>query len=727
MSEVLLITPPFTQLNTPYPATAYIKGFLNTKDIDSFQVDLSLEVIRKIFSKQGLTDLFAIAETTDLHTVDDNIHRIYHLQQHYIQTVDAVISFLQGNYPSLAHLIVSRGYLPEAGRLDRGWSDGLLEFGPMGITDQAKHLATLYLEDLSDFIVDVIDPDFGFTRYAERISRSANSFDPLHDKLTGAPTYIDQITLPLLHKHLQEQEPAIVCITAPFPGNIYSAMRCGQYIKTCFPQIKVALGGGFANTELRSLKDARVFDYVDYITLDDGETPLEVLIMHLRKASTAPASVAILKRTWHLVDGQAHYNNLSLQRNYKMEEVGTPDYRDLPLDKYISFIEVANPMHKLWSDGRWNKLTMAHGCYWGKCTFCDISLDYIQSYEPVAAALLVDRVEEMIEQTGERGFHFVDEAAPPSLMKAFAIEVLRRNLSITWWTNIRFEQSFTPDLCQLLRASGCIAVSGGLEVASNRLLELIQKGVSVEQVAYVTKSFTDSGVMVHTYLMYGYPTQTIQETIDSLEMVRQMMALGYIQSGFWHQFALTAHSPVGMDPASYGIEPHYEEVHFAHNDVNFTDKTGIDHSRFAEGLRVSLYNYMHGEQFDAPLQQWFDFEVPSTTIPSHYIESSIYTSQLHDRPKIHARMIYLGALPSLIDDDGEYAVIGTYVHAGSIEIELPTEEAHWLLHKLAAARPTAEPLTLRSVQVDYESTGGVWEDLWDVIAPLRAHGGLIMV
>lgn len=54
--------------------------------------------------------------------------------------------------------------------------------------------------------------------------------------------------------------------------------------------------------------------------------------------------------------------------------------------------------------------------------------------------------------------------------------------------------------------------------------------------------------MVHAYLMYGFPTQTAQETIDSLEMVRQMFEQGIIQSGFWHQFAMTAHSPVGLDP-----------------------------------------------------------------------------------------------------------------------------------------------------------------------------------
>ena len=336
----------------------------------------------------------------------------------------------------------------------------------------------------------------------------------------------------------------------------------------------------------------------------------------------------MLKRTFLLENNQVIYKNNSTRHDYKQSEVGTPDYSDLLLDKYISVIEVANPMHSLWSDGRWNKLTMAHGCYWGKCTFCDISLDYIKLYEPIAAKILVDRMEELIAQTGENGFHFVDEATPPALMREVALEIIKRKLVVTWWTNIRFEKSFAGDLWLLLKESGCIAVSGGLEVASDRLLELIKKGVTVEQVAQVTRNFTESGIMVHAYLMYGYPTQTIQETIDSLEMVRQLFELGVLQSGFWHQFAMTAHSPVGMFPEEFGVIPEQNEIMFANNDINFKDKTGINHDKFSFGLKKSLFNYMHGICFDYDLQDWFDFKIPKTKIPSdfHIVLCAFYFS-----------------------------------------------------------------------------------------------------
>jgi len=508
-------------------------------------MDLGIEVILEIFSKKGLEKVFQVSSLK--FQVDENCERIYALQNDYIQTIDVVITFLQGKNPTIARQICSGNFLPEASRFEQ-LDDMEYAFGTMGMQDKAKHLATLYLEDLSDYIVACVDENFGFSRYAERLGRSANSFDELYHQLNQKPTYIDEITLSILNQKLTEVQPKLVCLSVPFPGNLYSAFRCAQFIKTNFPNIKTSMGGGFPNTELRDLKDKRVFEFFDFITLDDGELPIELLHRSVCHSDEGGVSSSEFKRTFLLENNEVIYKNNSTQPDYKQSEVGTPDYSDLQLDNYISVIEIANPMHSLWSDGRWNKLTMAHGCYWGKCTFCDISLDYIKLYEPITAKLLVDRMEELIAQTGENGFHFVDEAAPPALMREVALEILRRKLTVSWWTNIRFEKSFSSDLCQLLKASGCIAVSGGLEVASDRLLELIKKGVTVEQVAQVTRNFTESGIMVHAYLMYGYPTQTIQETVDSLEMVRQLFELGILQSGFWHQFAMTAHSPVGMFP-----------------------------------------------------------------------------------------------------------------------------------------------------------------------------------
>jgi len=705
-SSIFLVTPPFTQLNTPYPATAYIKGFLNTKKISSKQADLGIETILAIFSKNGLYALFQYIKQSGK-TLSANASRMVALENDYTDTIEHVIGFLQGKNPTLAYHISKRKFLPEASRFEQ--TDQLdWAFGTMGNNDLSKFLCTMYMEDLSDLIKEAVDEHFGFSRYAERLGRSANSFDELYASLQSDHTYIDNIYLQLLAQHVDAIHPGIVAFSVPFPGNLYTAFRSAQWIKKNRPGIKIAMGGGFPNTELRSLSDVRVFEFFDFITLDDGEAPIENMIGFVEGRKTIDA----LKRTFILEDGIVNYRNNASCKDYKQAELGTPDYADLLLDQYISAVEIANPMHRLWSDGRWNKLTMAHGCYWGKCTFCDISLDYIKLYEPVAAALLCDRMEELIEKTGENGFHFVDEAAPPALMRALALEILKRRLVVSWWTNVRFEKSFTRDLCILLRASGCIAVSGGLEVASDRLLQLIDKGITVAQVALVNKNFTEAGVMVHAYLMYGFPTQSMQETVDSLEMVRQLFKTGVLQSAFWHQFAMTAHSPVGLDPSKFKVKKLSEAVgSFANNDIAHIDPTGADHEIFSYGLKKSLFNFMQHIGLDDPLQKWFDFKIPKTDVEPNHIEKILLEDALPlFRPS--TKMVWLGKTvgseyytKSKKGMQREMATITFINKSTSLVIDIPKQDADWLLPTLEKMSIADRLMTLQEMKESHEAAG----------------------
>lgn len=729
--KTLFITPPFTQLNTPYPATAYLKGFLNTLGRESFQADLGIDVILELLSSKGLKRMFAVLEDSDVE-LTENSYRVYALKNEYISTIDPVIRFLKNRNPTLAHSICDRSYLPEAGRFqqleDMDWA-----FGTMGIHDKARHLATLYLEDLGDLILEAIDPHFGFSRYAERLGRSATHFDEMEKALEMPETLLSEILTDILEQKIQQFRPDMVCISVPFPGNLYGGFKCGQYIKRNYPDIKVVMGGGFPNTELRSLKEPRVFNYIDFICLDDGEAPLLSLLEYL----DGKREISQLKRVYSCVNGEVIYHNGALEKDVPQRDTGTPDYSDLPLNDYLSVIEIVNPMHRLWSDGRWNKLTLAHGCYWGKCSFCDISLDYIRRYEPMTAALLCDRIEEIIEQTQQNGFHFVDEAAPPALLRDLALEIIRRKLTVVWWTNIRFEKNFTHDLCLLLKASGCIAISGGLEVASDRLLDRMKKGVTVAQVARVADAFTQAGVMVHAYLMYGFPTQTAQETIDALEMVRQLFENGIVQSGFWHRFAMTAHSPVGLHPEEFDVMRLGPDTgKFANNDLEHKDPLGAEHDRFSEGLRKSLFNYMHGVCIDFPLSKWFDFKVPATSIPPQYIAKSI--SELPEAGnRSNAIVVWLGNLPEMSVFEEKYKS-GTVEIAElvfydrkkewAIETEVPTAE--WLVDTLPGLLiANSAPYTLEKLKTDYENVGlGNFDDFsrsktWKQLK----HSGLLVI
>lgn len=722
--KILLLTPPLTQLNTPYPATAYLKGFLTGRGCEVYQGDLGIELILKIFSKEGLEELFEAVAYTDHDQLSDNSLRIIALADAYIETVTAVIRFLQNKDTTLAHRICQEGFLPKASRFDT-IDDLDYSFGTMGIQDKARYLATMYIEDLGDLIIDAITPHFGFSRYAESLGMSATTFDALDDSLQAEEHLIDHFLLEILHQKIETYQPDVVGFSVPFPGNLYGALKCGQYLKQDFPNIKIVMGGGYPNTELRELTEPKVFDYLDFITLDDGELPFLKLIDHLQ----GKAPKEDLHRTYSRENGKVIYYNQPILEDIPHAEIGTPDYSDLPLDQYLSVIEMANPMHRLWSDGRWNKLTIAHGCYWKRCSFCDVTLDYIGRYDAAPAAMLVDRIEHIVAQTGETGFHFVDEAAPPKVLRDLALELIKRKVSITWWANIRFEKTFTDDLCHLLAAAGCIAVSGGLEVASDRLLALMEKGVTIAQVAKVTRSFTDAGIMVHAYLMYGFPTETEQETIDSLEIVRQLFLNECIQSGYWHRFSMTAHSPVGKHPEKYNVvKVGPQKGTFAYNDLVHDDPLGCDHAQYSDGLKKALYNYMHGIGLETPVEDWFDFEVPATTHDEGLVAAAVSMEAIHDFDKKGYRLIWLGAMPH-IDFDDDTAFLTFITRNDAYELETSDEFGEWLMDEFQKITLFPLKFTVADISKNYKRRfRGSYKDFmnsepWEVLRTM----GLLLV
>ncbi len=591
--KVLLITPPLTQLNTPYPATCHLTGFLREQGIDTEQADLSIELIEALFEADKLDEIFQQVATFPKLSKQHKI--ILQQADFYIRTIDPVMRFLSGRDNSLAQRFSNRDFWPASKRLpsedDLEWG-----FGLIGNHDRATHLCTLFLKDICELINQTIDPHFELIRYAESLCLRLPEFEPLQKELERPLSLIDQLMLDIFVRKIADTKPEIVGFTVPFPGNLFSALRCAQWLKQHFPTIKIVMGGGYVNTELRSISDPTIFNYIDYLTFDDGELPLLRLI----------SGGELIRTLYRNEQGEIVRSNFDSKVNIKFAETGIPDYDGLLENNYINLIELTNPMHALWSNGRWNKMMMAHGCYWGKCAFCDGTLDYINRYETAPIELVVDRMEAIMQQTGQSGFHFVDEAAPPALLRKLSEEIIRRKLTVSYWTNVRFEKSFTPELCYLMAQSGCIAISGGLEVASPRILKLINKGITIETARESMKNFTEAGIMTHAYLMYGFPTQTARETIDSLEVVRGLFEEGYIQSAFWHRYAMTAHSPSGQQPESVGAKSLQTASNpFANNEIPFCTSPEIDLDYYGKGLNLATYNFMQGAGYDVDVKKWF--------------------------------------------------------------------------------------------------------------------------
>ncbi|MCQ2297921.1 MAG: radical SAM protein [Bacteroidales bacterium] len=617
--KYLLVTPPLTQLNTPYPATAALKGFLTQHGHSVCQADLGIELVNRIYTQEFLSGVFdAYAANRDNYKgrLAKGLDRIYAQRQQYLNCVERVVLFLQGKDNTLAPRIVNRSLLPEGPRFDN-LADMEWAFGTSGSEDKARYLATLMMEDVADFVREVADDHFDLIRYAEQIANFAPTFDEFDAALRAPLSLVDEVMLSLLKGHMDQCHPDIVGLSIPFPGCLYGALRCGQWIKANYPSVHINLGGGFPNTEWRQLSEPRLFDFADSVSIDDGELPM------LRLAEWLEGRVGEdqLVRTYLCREGRVCFSgNESAQVNEN--EKGTPDFSGLPLDQYISLAEMTNPMHRLWSNGRWNKLMMAHGCYWHKCAFCDTTLDYIGRYEAPRADVVVDRMERIMAQTGVSGFHFVDEALPPQLLREVSQEILRRGLAVTWWGNIRFEKAYTQELADLMADAGCVAVSGGLELASDRLLKLINKGVTIGQTVNACRHFKQAGIMVHTYLMYGFPTETLQETVNALEVVRSMFDEGIVQSAFWHRYAMTCHSESGQHAQDYGARRLQQQPYpFCNNEVDWAplqsqeDSPQFDYDIEAVGdaLRFATYNYMNEIGLEMPLKRWFSIKIPKPT------------------------------------------------------------------------------------------------------------------
>ncbi|MEO5955585.1 MAG: radical SAM protein [Nitrospiraceae bacterium] len=683
--RLLLLIPPLTQLNTPYPSTAYLTGFLRNRGIETSQADLGIEMVLKIFSRSGLQAVFKQVRGRE-DELPGEAKQMLAVESAYLNTIEPVIEFLQGRNPSLALLLARPGFLPQGPRFagHRGRSSALHALAEQ---DRAKRFATLYLEDLADLIQATVSPHFSLSRYAEHIARAASSFETIIEAVTVPPTLTDQFMLESLREHLDRLNPSLVALTVPFPGNLYGAFRIAQAIKNQRPDITTALGGGYANTELRRLSDPRVFDYVDYITLDDGERPLLSLIEYL----AGTRSRQQLCRTFYREKNRVVFANDTSDREFNMGEVGCPTYSGLNLDRYLTILDSTNPMHRLWSEGHWNKLTVAHGCYWKQCTFCDVGLNYISRYEMTPTERLIQQIEQLMTETGRRGFHFVDEAAPPAALKALALALLERGITISWWGNIRFEEAFSPDLCRLLAASGCIAVTAGLEAASDRLLEKIKKGITVDQTALVAAAFKDAGILIHAYLMYGCPSETIQETVDSLERVRQLVAADLMQSAFWHRFTTTAHSPIGLKPAAHGLRilgPEFQG--FAENDLQHHDQRGTTPEWLGEGLRRSMLNYLEGSGLTLDVRQWFDHATPKPRVSSTWVRRLLKGRIVEDDPQAERRFVWLGGQP-VCEPVGRRTRLILPGRTSDHAVTLSMQQAQWFGDLIQRSTPHSAP------------------------------------
>jgi len=645
----LVIQPPFVQLNAPYPAVHYLAAWLRGRGLEVGVEDHSIELYREIFSRRGLALVFAEAERRlGSGTLPEEgaveVVRYLSYRRLYQEWIGPVLDYLSGGDPAFAHRLAAAVEFPRGARVEafldtRGRRPG---------TEDAPRLASLLLEDLGDLIVHAVDRDFGTVHYGERLGRSREDFGEVLEGLEGA-WIARELYRPLLASRFAELAeggaPDFLLLSLPFPGTLTGALACASEARRAFGESTcIVFGGGYVSTELRGLRDPRLFDFCDYLCFDAGYGALARIFEARREGLAPPAWPAeglyrtMTRRGGAILasgfpagdlaaeaagcDGPASRQPLrSIQAGpdplpllaLEGEAVADchPDWRDFDPSRYLRPLDSTNPMHRLWTESPWLKYRLAQGCYWKRCAFCDTQLDYVSSFLRSELEPLLEAMDRASEGTGLSGIHFVDEALPMGRLLAFA-EANRKRAAAGkkqyhYWGNIRFDASWTPERCELLAASGLVAVSGGIEVASEAGLAMTDKGFDLPSLVRTLVALRQAGLLVHAYLIYGFPGQDRASILESADFVRGLFAAGLVDSAFWHRFVLTRHSRMMAEWKEGGrpeLSPRDRGGSFAANDLEFEGEEAFD--SYGKVLDAALGAWMEGQDLDRPAAEWFD-------------------------------------------------------------------------------------------------------------------------
>ena len=740
MLNTLIIQPPLVQLNTPYPSGAYLLDFFNSlyeeKNVKGRVewFDLSNSFFHKIFCKHGIAHIFnstfekALKLSSQYESQgDDNtafhLRRFISQKEFWINWIDEIIAIVCSSNSKIsgrefAHEFIRSAHVPRGMRVENFLSNLNRDVS----TDDAQILSSLALADLADYITMVYDQNFALIRYAEHLATSTAEFSETIEGLK-APSLNDFYKPLLLEKIASyKNEPTLYCISVPFPGCFESALFSADLIrKECGDNAIIIFGGGYVNTELREISEKGIFDYCHILSYDKGYGSYIRLFDEFINAACGiedEKQCFNLKEAFESIFDSRKFYNFSYLKNgsviiplekeneeykvlYKKEHEYirkiTPDYSHIDFTKYPRLADDTNPMHRIWNDGAWLKAYIAHGCYWHRCAFCDTTLDYVKDYCLTDINSLYDSLCVQAEKTGVHGIHFVDEACPPVALQNFALKNMAvkssNKIPLTYWGNIRFEKTFDRDLADLLSAGGLTAVSAGIEIATGNGLSAVNKGTDMENIVNACCAFKEAGILIHSYMIFGFWSQSVQDLIDSMETLRQLFEAGLLDSAFWHKFTLTLHSTV-YEEYKKGKYPELKilpqkKTQFAKNDLHFEGEEKSE--KFSAPLNAALELWMHGEKLSKPVESYFPFKMPKPSIAKDYIASLIAKYEENRDRKFHKipeqgskeKFVWLGGLPLLLDSSDKSKMQICWSYMGELlyaDIEKP--KAHEVVNIL---------------------------------------------
>lgn len=702
--NVVIINPPLVQINTPYPSGAYLTSFFKKQGCTAKWYDLSLELYYSIFSRKGLENLFNLTSQKALKMAYDaenagddstafNLRRYVSTSQNWINWIDDINAILRGQGREKEHQFLYSPFAPRGNRMETFLS----ELAHEPTVDDVHFLCSYALADLADYITAVFDPGFSLIRYAESVAAEKRPFTEIETALDSPvmKEFYEQVlnfffpsVEPVETKNKKNPAPDLFLISIPFAGTFVPALYTARFIREKFSEAKIAIGGGYVNTEMREWTEPALGKYVDYISYDRGYGSYVELLEKLNAENADTESSKIYKLLQFVKSDnkikiiQPQWQNPQMEKlEAEITRTTFPDYSDIDFTRYTRVCDDKNPMHRMWSDGAWIKAYLAHGCYWHRCAFCDTKLDYVCGYKIVDVEALYENLLATARQKKVYGVHFVDEALPPVAVLRFALCNARHGNPLYFWGNVRFEKAWTKDLAALLSACGFGGVSAGIEVATGQGLKNINKGTDIQSIVNACAAFKEAGILVHAYMIYGFWYDTPQTIIDSMETLRQFYAAGLLDSSFWHQFMLTRYSPK------------YDELK-----STFTPEK---YEKFGPSLDAALNSWMHGEKLEMKVQKWFNFPVPAPTIPKDFVEKCIEKYEVESEKSSEREKVYWVASIPVITESGKNSTTLRWIYLQE-EIEVTLAENKESVQKIIENLKKLSPATEEKVHLEVQ-------------------------
>ena len=342
-----------------------------------------------------------------------------------------------------------------------------------------------------------------------------------------------------LRQQIAHTNPLIVGIAAIFDEQMLAALHCARLIKEIAPNIHVTMGGPFISVHMDELDNPEIFRVVDSLIFDEGEIPLQSL--HAEIDSGTPDLLR--------VPGLMHLSQDNII--IKNRSIAAPDMETLPFADYsaCNIEQYPFPVEKMQLSVR-----LSRGCYWRRCSFCRVNLSFCKNFQQPSVDRNFAEIEYIVKSTGVRKFLFSDESSHPLVLEKLSRKIIASKLDIKWSFHTRIDKKLTKERVALYRDAGCWMFHVGIETFNNRLLTVMQKGITEDLIGEVLEEIQGI-VPIHAYMMVGIPGESEDDANRSYTITQEYIQRGLLQGTEYSLFQLVPGSNMWNNPEKYRITP----------------------------------------------------------------------------------------------------------------------------------------------------------------------------